>query len=111
MSMCKVTSKQGKLHLHVAKMRASDSYEKVFTGITRDDGSLRMTESHSHLQSKEAVLIHFNEFGVGGYGSQVIDGLIPELVANNVSPDEIASRLSVADRQLSNGYQQNKKEM
>ena len=91
----------GEATFALAKMRASDSYEKVFTGITRDDGSLRMTEAQ-YLQSKEAVLIHFNEFGVGGYGSQVIDGLFPELVANNVSPDEIASRLSVADRQLSN---------
>ena len=85
----------------LAKMRASDSYEKVFPGITRDDGSLRMTEAQ-YLQNKEAVLIHFNEFGIGGYGGQVIDSLFPSLVQNNVSPDEIAARLSVADRQLSN---------
>ena len=34
-----------------------------------------MTEAQ-YLQSKEAVLIHFNEFGLGGYGAQVIDGFV-----------------------------------
>jgi len=89
-------------------MRASDSYEKVFPGITRDDGSLRMTEA-VYLQNKEAVLIHFNEFGIGGYGGQVIDTLFPQLVQNNVNPDEVAARLSVADRQLSNLSQEQKR--
>ena len=62
----------------LAKMRSSDSYEKVFPGITRDDGSLRMSEA-TYLQNKEAVLIHFNEYGIGGYGAQVIDTLFPSL--------------------------------
>jgi len=85
----------------LAKMRSSDSYEKVFPGITRDDGSLRMSEA-TYLQNKEAVLIHFNEYGIGGYGAQVIDTLFPSLVEGNVSPDEISARLSVTDRQLGN---------
>ena len=85
----------------LAQMRNCESYAKVFPGITRDDGSLRMTEAN-YLQNKEAVLIHFNEFGIGGYGAQVIDNLFPSLVENNVSPDEIASRLAVTDRQLGN---------
>ena len=85
----------------LAQMRNSESYAKVFPGITRDDGSLRMTEAN-YLQNKEAVLIHFNEFGIGGYGAQVIDNLFPSLIENNVSPDEIASRLAVTDRQLGN---------
>ena len=85
----------------LARMRSSDSYEKVFPGITRDDGSLRMSEA-TYLQNKEAVLIHFNEYGIGGYGAQVIDTLFPQLVQNNVNPDELASRLSVTSRQLDN---------
>ena len=85
----------------LARMRSSDSYEKVFPGITRDDGSLRMSEA-TYLQNKEASLIHFNEYGIGGYGAQVIDTLFPQLVQNNVNPDELASRLSVTSRQLDN---------
>ena len=71
-------------------MRSAPEYSEMFEGIQRTDGSLRMTEAQ-YLQNKEAVIVHFNEFNLGGYAKENIDTVFPKLLANNVSPDEMSS--------------------
>lgn len=53
---------------------------------------MRMTEAQ-YLQNKEAVLVHFNEYNLGGYAKENIDTVFPKLLFNNVSPDEMRQRL------------------
>ena len=82
----------GKVEFALASLRAAPEYEEMFNGIKRSDGSLRMTEAQ-YLQNKEAVLIHFNEYNLGGYAKENIDTVFPKLLSNNVSPDEMRQRL------------------
>ena len=82
----------GKVEFALAALRAAPEYEEMFNGIRRSDGSLRMTEAQ-YLQNKEAVLVHFNEYNLGGYAKENIDTVFPKLLSNNVSPDEMRQRL------------------
>ena len=82
----------GKVEFALAALRAAPEYDEMFNGIKRSDGSLRMTEAQ-YLQNKEAVLVHFNEYNLGGYAKENIDTVFPKLLSNNVSPDEMRQRL------------------
>ena len=67
----------GKVEFALAALRAAPEYEEMFNGIKRGDGSLRMTEAQ-YLQNKEAVLVHFNEYNLGGYAKANIDTVFPK---------------------------------
>ena len=91
--------KSGKDTFALAAMRSAPEYSEMFEGIQRTDGSLRMTEAQ-YLQNKEAVIVHFNEFNLGGYAKENIDTVFPKLLANNVSPDEMRQRLSAVQQTI-----------
>ena len=89
----------GKPEFALAAMRAVPEYSEMFEGIKRTDGSLRMTEAQ-YLQNKEAVVIHLNEYSLGGYGKENIDVIFPKLLANNVSPDEFRQRVQAVSNTI-----------
>ena len=89
----------GKAEFALANMRSTVEYSEMFEGIKRNDGSLRMTEAQ-YLQNKEAVVIHLNEYNLGGYGKENIDVIFPKLLANNVSPDEFRQRVQAVSNTI-----------
>lgn len=91
----------GKTEFALASMRAAPEYDEMFSGIKRADGSLRLTEAQ-YLQNKEAVIIHLNEAGLGGYAKEKIDALFPTLLGGNVSPDEFKTRLDTVRKGITN---------
>ena len=91
----------GKAEFALASMRAAPEYDEMFTGIKRADGSLRLTEAQ-YLQNKEAVIIHLNEAGLGGYAKTKIDALFPTLLEGNVSPNEFKTRLDTVRKGITN---------
>lgn len=91
----------GKPEFALANMRAIPEYSEMFQGIKRADGSLRMNEA-TYLSNKEAVIIHLNEAGLGGYAATKIDALFPTLLEGNVNPGEFKSRLDAVRKGLTN---------
>ena len=91
----------GKPEFALASMRAAPEYDEMFSGIKRADGSLRLTEAQ-YLQNKEAVVIHLNEAGLGGYAKEKIEVLFPTLLEGNVSPNEFKSRLDSVRKGITN---------
>ena len=72
-------------------MRSDPMMETVYPGITKTDGSLRMTEQE-YIVAKEFMQLELRNYNLN---PQVFDEDIVEAISGDVSPAEFAERLQV----------------
>ena len=72
-------------------MRSDPMMETVYPGITKTDGSLRMTEQE-YIVAKEFMQLELRNYNLN---PQVFDEDIVEAISGDVSPQEFSERLQV----------------
>lgn len=77
-------------------VRGSSEYDRIFAGIKRDDGSLRMDEQE-YFATMDG---YATELSMYGLNPQVFSPRFVGLISGDVSLQEFSSRLAAADEQV-----------
>ena len=86
----------GSVDIALASARATDEYAKLFPGIRRDDGTLRMTEVQ-YLEAKDVMRDSLRTYNLN---PDIFENEIIDAISNDVDVQEFSARLEFGYTQL-----------